>query len=63
MSALLFRDDAYLREAEAVVLARAPDGGVVLDRTLGRARELPAKAPALKQGLMVAFRRFMRDGS
>ncbi len=30
----LFRDDAYLREAEAKVVAVLPDGGVVLDRTI-----------------------------
>ncbi|GLS88362.1 Ala-tRNA(Pro) hydrolase [Cypionkella aquatica] len=31
---LLFRDDAYLREAEAVVLAHTPEGGIVLDATI-----------------------------
>lgn len=34
MTALLFRDDAYLQEAEATVLAHTPEGGLVLDRTL-----------------------------
>lgn len=33
MTALLFRDDAYLREAEATVLAVGPEG-VTLDRTI-----------------------------
>ncbi|MBX3568314.1 MAG: alanyl-tRNA editing protein [Rhizobiaceae bacterium] len=33
MSILLFRDDAYLREAEATVLAVTERGGIVLDRT------------------------------
>lgn len=30
----LFRDDAYLREAEARVVAFTPEGGIVLDRTV-----------------------------
>ena len=30
----LFRDDAYLRHAEARVVAITPEGGVVLDRTV-----------------------------
>jgi misacylated tRNA(Ala) deacylase len=30
----LFRDDAYLKECEARVVAVTPDGGVVLDRTV-----------------------------
>ncbi|MDQ0316334.1 alanyl-tRNA editing protein [Amorphus orientalis] len=30
----LFRDDAYLRSCEATVVAHAPDGGIVLDRTV-----------------------------
>lgn len=34
MTALLFREDAYLREAEARVVALTPDGGIVLDRTV-----------------------------
>lgn len=34
MSALLFRDDAYLTEAEGVVTAHTPEGGIVLDRSL-----------------------------
>jgi misacylated tRNA(Ala) deacylase len=33
-TAFLFRDDAYLRACEATVLAVAPGGGVVLDRTV-----------------------------
>lgn len=33
MTTLLFRDDAFLREAEARVVAVEPDGGIVLDRT------------------------------
>lgn len=31
---LLFRDDAYLREAEAIVLAHTPEGGIVLDASI-----------------------------
>jgi len=31
---LLFREDAYLREAPGLVLAHTPEGGVVLDATL-----------------------------
>ncbi len=31
---LLFRDDAYLREAEATVLAHTPEGGIVLDASI-----------------------------
>ena len=31
---LLFRDDAYLREAEATVLAYTPEGGIVLDASI-----------------------------
>ncbi|MEP2530430.1 alanyl-tRNA editing protein [Shimia sp.] len=31
---LLFRDDAYLRTAEAKVIAHTPEGGVVLDRSV-----------------------------
>ncbi|MFC3180654.1 alanyl-tRNA editing protein [Cypionkella sinensis] len=31
---LLFRDDPYLREAEATVLAHTPEGGIVLDATI-----------------------------
>lgn len=34
MTELLFRDDAFLREAEARVVAVEPDGGLVLDRTV-----------------------------
>lgn len=34
MTELLFRDDAYLNEAPAVVLAHTDEGAVVLDRTL-----------------------------
>lgn len=34
MTAPLFRDDAYLREAEAVVLAHTPEGGIVVDRSV-----------------------------
>jgi misacylated tRNA(Ala) deacylase len=30
----LFRDDAYLREAEAKVVALTPEGGIVLDRSV-----------------------------
>ncbi len=33
MTALLFRDDAYLREATAVVTAHTAEGAIVLDRT------------------------------
>ncbi|OYU39776.1 MAG: Ala-tRNA(Pro) hydrolase [Pseudorhodobacter sp. PARRP1] len=31
---LTFRDDPYLREAEATVLAHTPEGGIVLDATI-----------------------------
>ncbi len=31
---LLFRNDAYLREAPAMVLAHTPEGGIVLDRAI-----------------------------
>ncbi|WP_299294367.1 alanyl-tRNA editing protein [uncultured Tateyamaria sp.] len=34
MTEMMFRDDAYLREAEATVVAHTPEGGIVLDRTL-----------------------------
>ncbi|MEM9796953.1 MAG: alanyl-tRNA editing protein [Pseudomonadota bacterium] len=34
MTELLFRDDPYLREAEARVTGQGPDGAVVLNRTL-----------------------------
>ena len=34
MTVLLFRDDAYLREADAVVTALTPEDGIVLDRTI-----------------------------
>ena len=34
MTVALFRDDAYLREADALVTALTPDGGIVLDRTI-----------------------------
>lgn len=34
MTELLFRDDAYLQEASATVLAHTAEGGVVLDRLL-----------------------------
>ena len=34
MIRLLFRDDAYLQEAQGRVLAHRPDGGFVLDRAL-----------------------------
>jgi len=34
MTQMLFRDDAYLREAEATVVAHTTEGGIVLDRTL-----------------------------
>ena len=34
MTELLFREDAYLREAQARVVAHTPEGGVVLDRTV-----------------------------
>ncbi|OAM78451.1 alanyl-tRNA editing protein [Devosia elaeis] len=33
MTEFLFRDDAYLRSAEARIVAITPEGGVVLDRT------------------------------
>lgn len=31
---LLFRDDAYLREAEAHIMEVTPEGGLILDRTI-----------------------------
>ena len=31
---LLFRDDPYLREAEARVVAHTPEGGIVVDRSV-----------------------------
>lgn len=34
MTEPLFRSDAYMREAEAVVVAHTPEGGVVLDRSI-----------------------------
>lgn len=34
MTDLMFRDDAYLRQADAKVLAHTPEGGVVLDRSI-----------------------------
>lgn len=34
MTDLLFRDDAYLREAEAVVTGHTAEGGVLFDRTI-----------------------------
>lgn len=34
ITAPLFRDDAYLREAEATVLAHTPEGGIVVDRSV-----------------------------
>lgn len=34
MTELLFRDDPYLREAEAVVVGHTPEGGIVLDRSV-----------------------------
>ena len=34
MTRLLFRDDAYLQEAPAVVLSHTPEGGLVLDQTI-----------------------------
>ncbi|WP_204114585.1 alanyl-tRNA editing protein [Shimia biformata] len=34
MTEMLFREDAYLRSAEATVIAHTPEGGVVLDQSL-----------------------------
>ncbi|MBL4917559.1 alanyl-tRNA editing protein [Szabonella alba] len=34
MTELLFRDDPYLAEAEARVIAHTPEGGIVLDRSV-----------------------------
>ena len=34
MSEMLFRQDAYMREAQATVIAHTMEGGVVLDRTV-----------------------------
>ena len=33
-TALLFRDDAYLQQCDATVVAVTPEGGVILDRTI-----------------------------
>jgi misacylated tRNA(Ala) deacylase len=33
-TALLFRDDPYIRECDATVIGITPDGGIVLDRTV-----------------------------
>lgn len=33
-TALLFRDDAYLRRAEALVLGHTPEGGILIDRSV-----------------------------
>ena len=34
MTALLFREDPYLREAPARVTGHTPEGGIVLDRSV-----------------------------
>lgn len=34
MTELLFREDAYLTEAEAEVIGHTPEGGIILDRSL-----------------------------
>ena len=34
MTELLFRDDAYLQQAEATILAHTPEGGLVVDRSV-----------------------------
>lgn len=34
MTELLFREDAYLRDADAVVIGHTPEGGIILDRTV-----------------------------
>ena len=34
MTELLFRDDAYLQEAEARIIAHTPEGGLVVDRSV-----------------------------
>lgn len=34
MTELLFREDPYLREAEAEIVAHTPEGGIILDRCL-----------------------------
>ncbi|WP_417244561.1 alanyl-tRNA editing protein [Celeribacter sp.] len=34
MTEMLFREDAYLQEADATVLRHTPEGGIVLDRTI-----------------------------
>ena len=31
---LLFRDDAYLRQAQALVLGHTPEGGILVDRSV-----------------------------
>lgn len=33
-TALLFRDDAYLREAQALVIGHTPEGGIVVDASI-----------------------------
>lgn len=34
MTALLFRDDAYLQQTESVVTGHTPEGGILVDRTV-----------------------------
>lgn len=34
MTDLLFRDDAYLKSAEGIVIAHTPEGGIVVDQSL-----------------------------
>ena len=36
---------------------------VVLDRSLGRARQLPNKVPELRRGLLTTFRKLMRSSA
>jgi len=59
MTEPLFREDAYLRDCEAVVAAVTPEGGIVLDRTVlyGQGGGQPGDAGAilLRDGREIAI--------